>query len=59
MAKKKKFTAIGYFWLLANFTILTFVLVSHKYFGEAVLRPLACCVRWQLRPFVTPLSLTT
>ena len=29
----------------ANFTVLTFVLVTHKYFGEVALRPLAWCIR--------------
>ena len=44
---------------LSNFVILSFVPVSRKYFGEEVLRPLACCALGQLPPPLCPPPLVT
>ena len=43
-----------------NFIKLSFEVVSHKnIFGEAVLRPLACCAQGQLSPSALPISYAT
>jgi len=55
--QKQAFVAIGYFWLIQQTLLYSCLcLLAIKYFGEAVLRSLACCAREQLPPPVPPVT---
>ena len=46
---------VGYFWLIQQTFSCSFVCVSQKHFGQAVLPPPVCCARGQLPPLPHPL----